>query len=97
MNELKYELEGAFECFLDEHKEYLEGHEDEQLSLHKPKYEGIDTTADEEFNVYCAIRDLSEKELHFLYALMSEKVLFALIYNTRIEEETKGEGGKANE
>lgn len=87
MNELKYELEGAFESFLDEHKEYLKGHENDPVSPHKPKYEGIDTSADEEFNVHRAIHDLTEKELRFLYALISDKLLFALIYNTENEEE----------
>lgn len=87
MNELKYELEGAFESFLNEHKEYLKEHENDPVSPHKPKYPGIDTTADEEFNVHCAIRDLSEKELRFLYALMSEKTMLALIYNTENEDE----------
>ncbi len=87
MNELKYELEGALEAFLDEHKEYIKGHENDPVSPHKPKYPGIDTTADEEFNVHCAISDLSEKELRFLYALMSEKVLVALMYSTENEEE----------
>lgn len=82
MNELKYEIDGAFESFLDEHKEYLEGHENDPVSPHKPKYPGIDTTANEEFKVYCAIHDLTEKELRFLYSLITDKLLLALIYNT---------------
>ncbi len=87
MNELKYEIEGAFEAFLDDHKEYTKEHENAPTSPHNPKYPSIDTTADEEFNVHRAICDLSEKELRFLYALMSEKVLVALMYSTENEEE----------
>lgn len=87
MNELKYELEGAFEAFLNEHKEFIEEYQNRPTSPHKPKYKGIDTTADEEFNTYCAIRDLSEKELRFLYALLTDKILIALMYSTENEEE----------
>ena len=86
MNELKYEIDGAFESFLDDHKEYLKEYENAPVSPHKPKYEGINTTSDEEFNVYCAIHDLTEKELRFLYSLMTDKLLYALIYNTDEEQ-----------
>ena len=82
MNELKFELEGAFNAFFDEHKEYLKEYENYPASPHKPRYPDIDTTADEEFNVYCAIHDLSEKELRFLYYLITDKLMCALIYNT---------------
>lgn len=87
MNELKYEIEGAFEGFLDDHKEYTKEHENNPPSPHKPKYPNIDTSADEEFNVYRSIYDLSEKELRFLYALMTDKLLVALMYSTENEEE----------
>ena len=87
MNEaLKYEIEGAFESFLDEHKEFTKEHEDKEPSPHNPKYPNIDTTADEEFNVHCAIHDLSEKELRFLYSLITDKALVALMYCTNEEE-----------
>lgn len=82
MNELKYEIEGAFEAFLDDHKEYTKEHENAPTSPHNPKYPSIDTTADEEFNVHCAIHELSEKELRFLYYLITDKLMCALIYNT---------------
>ena len=87
MNDLKYEIEGAFEGFLDDHKEYTKEYENNPPSPHKPKYPSIDTTAYEEFNVYRSIYDLSEKELRFLYALMTDKLLVALTYSTENEEE----------
>ncbi len=82
MNELKYEIDIAFESFLDNHKEYTKEHENDPVSPHNRKYFSIDTTADEEFNVYRAIHDLTEKELRFLYALMTDKVMQAFISST---------------
>lgn len=86
-DELKFEVWGIFESFLDDHKEFTKEHEDNPPSPYKPRYPEIDTTANEEFNVYRAISDLSEKELRFLYALMTECMLIALKYSTENEEE----------
>ena len=69
---MKYWTDGIFESFLDDHKEFYEEYKDRPASPHTPRYSYIETTAEEEFNVHSLLRLLSNKELYFLYALMSE-------------------------
>lgn len=67
---MKYNFDGAFEAFLDDHKEFTKEHADLPESPHTPKFEEIPTTAEEEFNVYSALKVLNEKELLFAYRLL---------------------------
>lgn len=69
---MKFELEGAFNAFLEEHLEFTEEHKDVQPGPHKPRYSFVDSTAEEEFRVHSLLSTLSDKEIYFLYALMSE-------------------------
>lgn len=69
---MKSYIYDVFESFLDTHKEFTIQHQDLPPSPHKPRYSYIDTTADEEFNVHSLLQNLSDKELYFLYALMSQ-------------------------
>lgn len=70
--DMRFFIDGALEAFLDDHKEYYVEYKDRPASPHTPRYPNIKTTAQEEFDVHCLLRQLSNKELYFLYALMSE-------------------------
>ena len=72
MNE---EIHIALESFLDDHKEYTEEHKDNPPSPHKPKYPGLNTTAQEEFNALCLLNELSNRDLIFAYMLLTEKAI----------------------
>lgn len=76
---MKQEILFAFEEFLDTHKEFTKEHENETASPHKPKYPGINTSASDEFTAYCALSDLTETELYFVYALITDKALQTII------------------
>lgn len=78
--ELKYELEGAFNAFIEDHLEFTEEHKDISPGIHKPRYSYIDTTAEEEFKVHSLLSTLNNKELCFLYALMNQKGNEAMEY-----------------
>lgn len=69
---MKTEILNKFESFLDDHKEYLEEHKNRPPSPHKPRYQGVNTTAENEFNVYSVLNVLNETELQFLYELINE-------------------------
>ena len=55
-----------FDDFMLSHHEYMPGNEGSPKSPHKPLFEDVETTADEEYRVYKAIETLTEKELEFL-------------------------------
>lgn len=69
---MKNYIHDAFELFLDEHKDFTEEHKDLPESPHKPRYSYINLSAEEEFYVFCLLRELNDKQLYFLYALMSQ-------------------------
>ena len=76
---MKYELEGAFNAFLEEHLEFTNEYMDKLPSPHTPRFSYIDTTAEEEFNVHSLLSALNEKELYFLSALMNQMSIWAMM------------------
>lgn len=70
---MKNQLMGVFESFLDDHKEYTAEHKDRKRSTHKPRYQGINTTADNEYKVLNILCDLNETELTYLRELLNDQ------------------------
>lgn len=83
---LKMEIEGELGAFLGLHPEFYKDHQGEP-GTHKPRYEFLQTTAEDEFEVYVCLSKFTEKQLLFAHAVLNHCAVLSLMYADELDTE----------